>query len=335
MIQQLPFLLDGALAIRTAWFDSPRHEAALRLFNGFLEGCKDLVVDLYGKTAVIHNYAKNPTDGHPLVAATQTWLRQNLPWLDAILVKTRRGITQAQKQGKIIWQREPKTAVTRHIREHNIRYAVDLTMNRDASFYLDTRNLRHWASNNLAGKTVLNTFAYTGSLGVAAIAGGATRVVHVDRNRQFLNLAKTSYTLNGFPIDKRDFQTADFWPHMNHLKRSGERFDCIFIDPPFFSATSKGVVDLSQNTIRLINKVRPLVTHGGSIIAINNALFYSGQAYLNALNSLCEDGYVEFVGIIPIAADCAPPNPTTPPITNPAPFNHATKIAHLKIYHHL
>ncbi|MCK7505726.1 MAG: class I SAM-dependent methyltransferase [Desulfobacterales bacterium] len=37
----------------------------------------------------------------------------------------------------------------------------------------------------MRGRSVLNTFAYTGSLGVAAMAGGAVRVTQTDRNRQF------------------------------------------------------------------------------------------------------------------------------------------------------
>ncbi|MEM7112526.1 MAG: class I SAM-dependent methyltransferase [Chloroflexota bacterium] len=331
--QDLPFLLNDAFATRADFVDE-RHEAAFRLFNGFLEGCRELVVDVYGKTAVIHNYAKSSTSAQSLIVATQQWLRETLPWLDNIIVKTRHGKTQVEKRGQVVWQQEG-TAVTRHIREHGVRYTVDLTMNRDCSFYLDTRNLRRWAIDNLANKTVLNTFAYTGSLGVAAIAGGAKRVVHVDLNRQFLNVAKTSYTLNGFPINKKDFQTADFWPRMNKLKRAGEQFDCVFIDPPFFSATSKGVVDLSQNTVRLINKVRPLVKSGGHIIAINNAIFYSGQDYMAALNSLCEGGYVEISALIPAPPDFAPPldKAAHAYVTNPAPFNHSTKIASLTVYH--
>lgn len=94
--------------------------------------------------------------------------------------------------------------------EHGVRYSVNLTMNQDASLYLDTRKLRKWALEHLDGKTVLNTFAYTGSLGVAARAGGAARVLQVDRSRDFLNVAKDSYTLNGFPIEKRDFLAEDF-----------------------------------------------------------------------------------------------------------------------------
>ena len=104
-------------------------------------------------------------------------------------------------------------------------------MNQDASFYLDTRNLRHWLLDNMAGKTILNTFAYTGSLGVAAMAGGAQRVVQTDINHKFLNLAKTSYTLNGFPIDKSNFMATDFFQAIGRYKSTKTQFDCVILDP--------------------------------------------------------------------------------------------------------
>lgn len=323
-------LLHRAITAREPLLDA-RHETGLRVFNGFLEGCPELVVDLYATTLVLHNYADPPADGHAVIAAAQQVLHERLPWVRAMVVKTRHGATDQDKQGVLIFG----TSVDRRIREHGVWYALELTMNRDASFYLDTRNLREWAIQNLRDKTVLNTFAYTGSLGVAAYSGGASRVVQLDLNRRFLNVAKTSYTLNGFPIRKPEFLTGDFWPLINRLKRAGERFDCVFVDPPFFAATNRGVVDLAQNVTRLINKVRPLVQDGGTIVAINNALFSSGQDYMDALESLCQDGYVSIEGMIPVPIDCTgfPETSTTAPITDPAPFNHATKIALLKIRH--
>lgn len=327
-------LLNNALNARSDFIDV-HHEGAFRLFNGFVEGYSELVVDVYGETAVIHDYSMESMGDGSAVSVVIEWLRESFSWLGTIIVKIRRGATQQEKRGTVVWKRHPKTAVTRHIREHGVRYAIDLMMNRDTSFYLDTRNLRRWAIDHLAGKSILNTFAYTGSLGVAAAAGGASRVVHIDRNRQFLNVAKTSYTLNGFPIDKKDFQTADFWPQTNKLKRQGEHFDCVFIDPPFFSTTSKGQVDLSKNVIRLINKVRPLVKNSGHIVAINNALFYSGRDYMDALRSLCKGGYVEIEQLIPVPPDFIGHAPTlyNSQLPSPAPFNHPTKIAILKIRH--
>lgn len=327
-ITPLRTMLEQALTAREALLDA-RHESAFRLFNGFSEGCPSLAVDLYATTAVLHNYADPPAEGAPLVAVAQALIHERLPWVRAIVLKTRGGATAQERQGTLLYG----TATDRRVREHGVWYAVDITMNRDASLYLDTRNLRRWAIDRLAGKTVLNTFAYTGSLGVAAQAGGAARVVQLDRNRLFLNVAKTSYTLNGFPIHKPDFQAADFWPQINRLKRFGERFDCVFLDPPFFSATEKGVVDLEQNQTRLINKVRPLINDGGYLVAINNALFLSGQAYISELEALCADGYLAIEELIPVPADFTgyPETRVGTPVTDPQPFNHSTKIAVLRV----
>lgn len=326
--QYLPHLLESAIVARGALFDE-NHHTGFRLFNGFTEGYPSLSVDLYARTAVIHNYADMPSSGNAAAWTTQTFLQTRLPWLQCIIVKIRNGQTVQEKQGMMVYGSTPNTRV----REHSVWYALDLLMNRDASLYLDTRNLRQWAIENLKGKSVLNTFAYTGSLGVAAQGGGATRVVHIDLNGEFLNVAKTSYRLNGFPINKKDFQTADFWPQINQLKRAGESFDCVFLDPPFFSTTPKGAVDLQTNSARLINKVRPLVNHGGTLVAINNALFLSGREYMETLETLCADGYLEIESLIPIPEDFTgyPQTRIERPLVDPTPFNHATKIAILRV----
>ena len=151
-------------------------ESAFRLFNGFYEGCPDLVLDIYARTLVIHNYADPPEDGLPAVDEARLFLRSSLPWLRTTVLKTRNSPHPDQRRGQVI----ERDAPDHKVREHGVWYALDLTMNRDASLYLDTRNLRKWAIDHLAGKTVLNTFAYTGSLGVAAMGGGAQRVVHLD-----------------------------------------------------------------------------------------------------------------------------------------------------------
>ena len=325
-------LLERAIAARAGLFaakhNTPPH-AAFRLWNGFSEGCPSLAIDIYGATAVIHNYADTPEHGQALVAEAQSILLIQLPWLRTIIQKARNGRTDEAKRGTCIYGDTPDTWVN----EHGVRYAIDLTMNRDASLYLDTRELRSWILQNLGGKTVLNTFAYTGSLGVAAKAAGATRVVQLDLNRQFLNVAKTSYTLNGFAIQKADFLAGDFWPLTNRLKREDARFDCVLLDPPFFAATARGVVDLASNSAKLINKVRPLINDSGVLVAINNALFVSGGDYIKSLEALCADGYLAIETLIPVPEDFTGYVQTRlgQPVTDPAPFNHATKIAILRV----
>lgn len=301
----------------------------MRLFSGFFEGVSELVVDCYGTTLVLHNYADPPADADAMIEAAMHFLTERLPWVQTVILKTRNAPTLPERRGVVRFGTKPDTRV----REHDVWYALDLLMHRDASLYLDTRNLRAWAIQHLAGKRVLNTFAYTGSLGVAAMAGGASRVVQLDLKREYLNLAKTSYTLNGFPIVKADFQAGDFWPRISRMKRAGERFDCVFVDPPFFAATGKGTVDLVAQSHRVINKVRPLINDGGILVAINNAVFVSGAEYLRTLERLCADGYLGIEELIPVPPDCTgyPETRIRPPLVDPTPFNHSTKIAVLRV----
>ncbi len=257
----------------------------------------------------------------------KAFLQAQYPWLHAGILKTRKGSSQEERRGVLLFGGEPD----RRILENDVWYAIDLIMNRDASFYLDTRNLRHWLKENMKGQTVLNAFAYTGSLGVAAAAGGAARVVHLDRLRKFLNLAKELHTLNGFPIQDSDLIASDFFPAAARFKQNGELFDTVIIDPPFFSTTSKGTVDQVNESARLINKVRPLVKDGGTLVALNNALYVSGQEYMQTLESLCSDGYLSIRELIAVPEDMTGYHQVLPPITDPSPFNHSTKIAILDV----
>ncbi len=328
MTPPISSLLEKAIEARTSLFDV-KHETAFRLFNGFNEGEPNLVVDLYASTLVIHNYADTPAQGKMLVEQTQQFLGAKLTWLRAGIVKTRNATSGEEKRGQLLFGEKPDTK----IKEHDVWYAIRLMMNRDASLYLDTRNLRKWLIEHMQDKTVLNTFAYTGSLGVAALAGGARRVVQHDLNHHFLNVAKTSYTLNSFPTHKQDFIAADFFTLVAKLKRANEAFDCVIIDPPFFSTTSKGRVDQVNESARLINKVRPLVNDGGYLITINNALYVSGKEYIETLEELCKDGYLKIKELIPVPEDFTgyPQTRAGNPITDPSPFNHSTKIVVLEV----
>jgi 23S rRNA (cytosine1962-C5)-methyltransferase len=93
---------------------------------------------------------------------------------------------------------------------------------------------------------------------------------------------------------------------------------------------------LENDPARLINKVRPLVKSGGHLIVINNALFVSGTDFMEILDSLCLDSFVSIEQLVPVPDDFTGTLPAAgfaghP--TDPAPFNHPTKIAILHIQH--
>ncbi|MBN1147158.1 MAG: class I SAM-dependent methyltransferase [Anaerolineales bacterium] len=320
--------LDLALEARSGVMDE-RRRAALRLYSGFYEGFPQLAVDLYAKTLVLYDYSRPSETAGEILEVVQAHLLERLAWVECVVQKCRALPGDASRRGIVSYGKSPD----RQIEEYGVRYAIDLLMNQDASFYLDTRHLRHWLLQNAAGWRVLNLFAYTGSLGVAALSGGARQVIQVDRNRRFLDVARRSAILNRLDLGKTKLQSADFFNQVAHYKRSGELFDLVVVDPPFFSTTQKGTINLVGESVRVINKVRPLVRDGGLLVAINNALFLSGEEYMRSLEKLCQDGYLSVETLIPVPQDiCGYPHTIiAPPPSDPAPFNHPTKIAVLRV----
>lgn len=308
-----------------------RHEGALRLFAGFYEGYPALAVDLYARTLVVHDYADGPSGDRAAAEQVVGLARARFPWIRAALWKVRAAKDEASRNGTLLFGEAG--ALDRGIREHDVGYSIALRLNRDASFYLDTRGLRAWAKAELGGKRVLNTFAYTGSLGVAAMGGGAREVVHVDRNKAFLEIAKASYAKNGWPTRRVDFRAEDFFEAVGRLKREKALFDCVFVDPPFFSETAQGKIDLVSSATRTLDKVRPLIGDGGCLVAVNNALFLPGAEYHAALLAMCEGGWLSLERTIAVPDDVKGYEATrvaAPPV-DPAPFDHATKIAILRV----
>jgi len=336
-------LLARAIAARSSFVDA-EHRTAFRVFNGHLEGDSRYVVDIYGRSAVVFHHGTPGEDGD--VRAVVGTVRLSLPWVEAVVLKEREG-DDAARRGTVVHpeelddgdgsvgERDIRVSVDTSVLEHGVTYAIDLFLNQDAGFYLDTRGLRRWLIDTSEGKSVLNTFAYTGSLGVAAVAGGATRVLHTDLNERSLQVARASYARNGFPVSAGDFQVRDFWSFVRGMKLQKQSFDTVILDPPFFSTTAGGTVDLSRNTTQLINKVRPLVRSGGKLVVVNNSLFVSGEAFMRELEALCVGGWLTVERTIAVGDDVRgfPETRRGEPVSDPAPFGHSTKIVVLGVRH--
>lgn len=302
---------------------------AFRLFNGFYEGFPGLVIDRYGETLVIFNHDE-PGIVRDFIPMIANWTEREFPEIQSILLKQRQSPNKDLVDGTLITGK----VLTQSIKEFGVTYAVDLQINQDASFYIDTRYLRRWLIEHSEGLRVLNTFAYTGSLGVAAGMGGACKVIQTDLNPSFLEIARRSWLLNELDPGKCKIIPEDFFRVTGKMRNSNDLYGCVILDPPYFSTTGAGTVDLQGDITRLINKVRPLVAHEGWLVVINNALFVSGEAFMDELNTLCESPYLSFKEIIPVPQDVTgyPNTIVDAPPVDPAPFNHPTKIAILKVF---
>jgi 23S rRNA (cytosine1962-C5)-methyltransferase len=274
---------------------------------------------------VIHCY--NDPDAQT-VDLLSSFLLEKLPFLTAIVLKKRNSNDASERNGKLVYGEKCDS----FIEEHSVRYAIDITMNHDNGFYSDTRLLRKYLLENMQGKRVLNTFAYTGILGVAAAAGGAAEVVQTDLSHKFMSQSYRSASLNGFAFTRKNFIAGDFFPVTAALRKQKKEFDCVILDPPFFSTSARGVIDLAKNPAGVINKVRPLVADNGILIVVNNSLYLTGRALLDAVAAMNSDDLLKVEELIGVPEDfCFGSSDFMPYPADPAPFKHPTKIAVLRI----
>lgn len=319
-------LTAHCLTFRLPLINQSRDEV-IRLFNGFNEGRAGWVVDLYATNLVISHHLEPDQISLQSARSIREAIINALPWVDGTLFKQRHGSNNEQRRG--VWL--DQTREVHQIVENSVRYAIDLRLNQDNSFYPDTRLLREWLGNNLSARNVLNTFAYSGTLGIAALGGGASEVIQTDLNPRFLAIAQQSAVMNGFE-NRHQTLPMNFFTAVNRFKSARKLFDCVILDPPYFSTTKAGKVDLLSDWHGLINKVRPLVGHEGFLVLVNNALYASGAMVMEQVNHLESSGYFQLEALIDVPVDCRgfPETIISRPPTDPAPFTHPTKIVILR-----
>lgn len=97
--------------------------------------------------------------------------------------------------------------------------------------------LFNWLGQELHGKACLDLFAGSGALGFEAASREARRVVLVEKSRAVVDvLRRNRQMLNASEID---IQAQDA---LHYLKQCRDRFDVVFIDPPYQSELQQQVL---------------------------------------------------------------------------------------------
>jgi 23S rRNA (cytosine1962-C5)-methyltransferase len=114
---------------------------------------------------------------------------------------------------------------------------------------------------------VLNAFAYTGAMGVAAALGGADQCVNLDTSAAALALAERNRALNGLPTEAFEVQEADVFSALRRFRDVGRGFDLIILDPPKFAQSaaqlgraSRAYKDINLLALKLLRPEGLLVT---------------------------------------------------------------------------
>jgi 23S rRNA (cytosine1962-C5)-methyltransferase len=226
--------IAAAIAMRESR-DISRHTNALRLVHGESDGLPGLIVDRYADVLV----------AQLLSAGVERWrdaifdALASLTGCDAIYERSDADVRTLEGL-------EPRSGIARGdsnasrcpILEHGLHFRVDVGGGQKTGFFLDQRANRQRIRALAAGRSVFDGFCYTGGFAIAALAGGARRVLAVDSSVTALEVARENLAANPLAHDRLAFEQADVFAFQRQLRDRGERFDLVVLDPPKFAPTA-------------------------------------------------------------------------------------------------
>jgi 23S rRNA G2069 N7-methylase RlmK/C1962 C5-methylase RlmI len=190
-----------------------------------------------------------------------------------IFLKERRRIRHRQETGNQ-YNKISDKSFYRDVIEGDLKFRVNLSDYLDTGLFFDARKKRALVRHEARGKRVLNLFAYTCSLSVAAAIGGARQVDSVDLSNTYLEWGKVNFALNGLPLsDKFSLIRGDVTLFLNQSNVKKSRWDLIILDPPSFSNSKKmpETLDIRRDYRELIGKSLTLLSPGGTLYFSTNA----------------------------------------------------------------
>ena len=291
--------LEAALEARRALITRLAAEQtdAYRLFHGTVEGHSGLTVDRYGSLLLAQSF-HTPLDPAQL-AALRDFYAGALPGLD--LVYNDRSTSNSRIANPLPADEQEKAERRREFSEMGVKYWVQARHpGQDPWLFLDLRAARRRIMAEAPGKSLLNVFAYTCGVGIAAAKAGARHVVNVDFAESSLAVGKDNARLNELPIRVRFIKSDAFvalrqfsgigQPRMVRGKRmppfpelEKHSFDLVFLDPPRYAKSPFGVVDLVNDYPALFKPALLATAEGGTLVCCNNVAQVSREAWADQL----------------------------------------------------
>ena len=231
----------------------------LRLVHGEGDQLPGLIIDLYGKTAVMQAHSVGMHLYRKEIAAALIDVCKGI--IENVYYKSETTLPFKadlhEKDGFIIGGNEDNIAI-----EYGLKFHIDWLRGQKTCFFIDQRENRKLLEQYSIGKNVLNMFCYTGGFSVYALRGGATRVTSVDSSAKAIDLTRANAELN-FPGDSRHDAYAE--DAFKFLERAGDDYELIVLDPPAF-AKHKGALRNALKGYTRLNAIAISKIRKGGII---------------------------------------------------------------------
>ena len=226
-----------------------------RLVHGEGDRLPGLIVDVYGRTAVMQAHSVGMHVNRETIAKALVAASGGL--IDNVYYKSETTLPYKAdlhgENGFLLGNDEGNVAT-----ENGLRFHIDWLNGQKTGFFVDQRENRSLLEHYAPGRQVLNMFCYTGGFSVYALRGGAELVHSVDASAKAIELTRANVELN-FPGDLRhEAYTADAF---KYLEEAGNNYDLIVLDPPAFAkhrdALRNALKGYTRLNVMAFRKIKP------------------------------------------------------------------------------
>lgn len=244
-----------------------------RLIHGEGDGLPGLIVDIYGKTAVVQAHSVGMHHCRNVIAEALMKIGDGL--LESVYYKSETTLpfkaALNPKDGYLVGNSSDSVAI-----ENSLSFYIDWLEGQKTGFFIDQRENRALLEKYAKDKTVLNMFCYTGGFSVYAMRGGAQLVHSVDCSAKAIALTERNIELN-YPNDTRhEAYTEDAF---KFLEKAGNQYNLIVLDPPAFAKHKDALQSALKGYTRLnaiaFEKIQP----GGIIFTFSCSQAVSPQQF--------------------------------------------------------
>jgi 23S rRNA (cytosine1962-C5)-methyltransferase len=236
---------------------------AFRLVHGEGDNLPGLVIDIYGKTAVMQAHSVGMHHDRQIIAAA---LQQVMAGsVQNIYYKSETTLPYKAELGQenvfLLGGSTDDIAV-----ENGLKFHVDWLHGQKTGFFVDQRENRRLLEQYSRGRNVLNMFCYTGGFSFYAMRGGAHLVHSVDSSQKAIDLTNANVQLN-FPDDPRHEAFAE--DAFRLLDRMQTPYDLIILDPPAFAKHKDALHNALKGYTRLNRKAFEKIQPGGILFTFS------------------------------------------------------------------
>lgn len=257
--------ISSAFNQRKEFFNS-LDTTAFRVFNGEGDGVGGLTVEYFDGYYVINWYSQGIYSFRDEIIK----VLKEAPNMKGIYEKKR-----FSEKGKyieqddfIIGERAPMPLI---IKENGVNFAIYLNEGAMVGVFLDQREVRKTIRDCYSkGKTILNTFSYTGAFSVFAALGGAKMTTSVDLANRSLPKTKEQFNINGIDPAEQQIIVEDVFHYFKYAVKKELQFDLVILDPPSFARSKNFKFSAPQDYKNLLKEAIIVTKDQGVIIASTN-----------------------------------------------------------------